>query len=191
MTNKEIEIKLPLNNVEKVKKFLNDNAKLIAKDIFQRDTYYTPAHRDFLQAKYPFEWLRLRESTKGISVNYKHFHPENVEVNEYCDEYESNIDNIDALKKIFKSIDCKEIVVVDKVRTTWMSDNIEIVIDDVKNLGSFIELEATSYFADPKEGKKFLFKKLEELNADVGTEDLRGYPFRLLEKQGYTFNHIV
>lgn len=190
MSNKdiEIEIKLPLNNIERVKKFLNDKAKLISKDVFQRDSYYTPAHRDFLKAKYPFEWLRLRESDKSTSINYKHFHPENTKITEYCDEYESKINNAEALKKIFKSIDLKEIVVVEKVRTTWMYDDVEIVIDNVTNLGSFIELEATSHFINPKDGKKYLFAKLKEIKADVGEEDLRGYPFRLLEKQGYTFN---
>lgn len=190
MSNKdiEIEIKLPLKNGDDVKKFLNKKARLISKDVLQRDTYYVPAHRDFFQVKYPYEWLRLRESGKGASINYKHFHPENVRATEYCDEYESNIDNVGALKKIFKSIECKEAVVVEKVRTTWMYDDVEIVVDDVRGLGSFIELKATTYFDSPKEGKEFLFSKLEELNAIVGEEDLRGYPFRLLEKQGYVFS---
>ena len=57
----EIEIKLPLNNPKTVKKFLNKQAKIISKNVFQKDTYFVPPHRDFLNAKYPFEWLRLRE----------------------------------------------------------------------------------------------------------------------------------
>lgn len=185
--NTEIEIKLPLDNPEDVKNFLNKKGRLVSKDVFQKDTYFIPSHRDFLNVKYPFEWLRLRESYKCVSINYKHFYPENVKKTDYCDEFETKIDNIDAMKKIFQSLDFKEAVIVEKVRTTWIFEEAEIVIDNVKNLGSFIELEATSHFENPKECKEFLYRILEKLNAKVGEEDLRGYPFRILENRGYKF----
>ncbi len=185
--NIEIEIKLPLHNPAEVKNFLNEYGKLISKDVFQRDTYYTPLHRDFLNIKYPFEWLRLRESQKGSSINYKHFYPENVKKTDYCKEFETKIENIDAVRKIFESLDIKEAVEVEKVRTTWIFQEVEIVIDDVKELGSFIELEATTSFENPVDGKTFLYDILKILNAKVGEEDLRGYPFRILENKGYQF----
>ena len=165
MANKdiEIEIRLPLKNPDEVRKFLDNNAKLISKDIFQKDVYFIPTHRDFLKVKHPFEWLRLRESHKGISLNYKHFYPENVNKTDYCNEFETKIENIDAVKKIFASLDFKESVIVEKTRTTWLFENVEIVIDDVKNLGAFMELEATTHFENPKEGKEFLHKVLEKL----------------------------
>ncbi len=183
----EIEIKLPLKNPEDVKRFLNKNAKLVSKDVFQKDTYFVPIQRDFLDVKFPFEWLRLRESQKGFFVNYKHFYPENARKTDYCDEFESKVGNVEAMKKIFHSLDMKEAVVVEKVRSTWMLDDTEIVIDDVRNLGSYIELETTSHFENPKDGKRYLHKVLEKLNAKVGEEDLRGYPFRILENKGYRF----
>jgi len=183
----EIEIKLPLKNPEEVKRFLDKNGTSVSKDVFQRDTYYVPKHRDFLKVKYPYEWLRLRESQKGVSINYKHFYPEGVKKTDYCDEFESKIDNVEALKKIFKSLDIKEAVVVEKSRSTWLYEEVEIVVDDVKELGAYIELEAKSHFKDPKDGKNHLYKVLEKLHAEVGEEDLRGYPFRILEKKGYVF----
>ncbi|EKD62036.1 MAG: hypothetical protein ACD_52C00322G0003 [uncultured bacterium] len=183
----EIEIKTTLDNPDDVKEFLNENGKLVSKDVFQKDTYFIPTHRDFLNVKYPFEWLRLRESQKGFSINYKHFHPENVKKTDYCDEFETKIENVEAIKKIFQNLNIKETVVVEKVRTTWMFEEVEIVIDEVKDLGSYIELETTAHFEKPQEGKKFLYKILKKLNAKVGEEDLRGYPFRILENKGYKF----
>lgn len=183
----EIEIKLPLNNPEEVKASLDKNGELVARDIIQKDTYFVPAHRNFLDVKYPFEWLRLRESKNGLYVTYKHFYPENVKKTDYCDEYESKIDNVNAIKKIFHSLDIKKVVVVQKMRTTWKFENVEIVIDDVKDLGSYIELEAIHHFKNPQEGKTLLYQVLQKLNADVGEEDLRGYPFRILESKGYKF----
>jgi len=185
--NIEIEIKLPLINPQEVREFLNTHAKLVSENIYQKDTYFVPQHRDFLAEKYPFEWLRLRQSSKDISINYKHFHPENVEKTDYCDELETKIGDSSVMENMLKSLDFKEVIVVEKSRTTWLFEDVEIVVDEVSNLGSYIELEATKHFENPLDGRPYLFDFLKRLNAQVGEEDLRGYPFRILEKKGYAF----
>ncbi|MBU2633916.1 MAG: class IV adenylate cyclase [Nanoarchaeota archaeon] len=180
--NKEIEVKFPLKNSEQVISFLKKNAKKLNENDFQRDTYFTPIHRNFLDVKYPYEWLRLRESIKGITLNYKHFYPENVKTIDYCDEFETKIDN-SIINKIFDSLNFKKLITVEKNRTTWIFKDVEIAIDDVKDLGPFIELEITTHFDDPKKAKEFLYKLTEEIGAEIGEEDYRGYPFLLLEKK--------
>lgn len=185
--NIEIEIKFPLSNPEEVIVFLDTHGKVVSRDIFQRDTYFIPAHRNFLKVNYPFEWLRLRETEKGTSINYKHFYPENAKKTDYCDEFETKIDSADVMRNIFRSLNIQEVVVVEKRRTTWVFEDVEIVIDDVKDLGSYIELEAMGDFSNPQDGKKYLYLVLGKLEAAVGEEDLRGYPFRILENKGYIF----
>lgn len=189
MSNKdiEIEIKFPLQNPDEVKEFLNENAKLISENIYQKDSYFVPIHRDFLAVKYPFEGLRLRKSRKGMFITYKHFFPENMKKTDYCDEFETEIDNFEAMEKMFKSLDFKDAIVVEKVRTIWIFEEVEIVIDEVTDLGFYIELEATGSFNDPKDGKTYLYEVLKKLKAKVEEEDLRGYPFRILENKGYKF----
>ena len=91
------------------------------------------------------------------------------------------------MERMFKSLNFKDAVVVEKSRTTWIFEEVEIVIDDVKDLGCYIELEATGNFERPQDGKLYLYKILKKLNAQVGGEDLRGYPFRILENKGYKF----
>jgi len=184
----EIELKFPLHNPDQVVGFLNSNAKEIVKNVFQKDTYYVPLHRDFLEYEYPYEWLRLRETDKGVKLTYKHFYPENVKKTDYCDEFQSEIENGEAMKKIFENLDYKEIIVVEKNRDIWEYKDVEISIDNVKELGYYIELEAKGAFDDPKDGKNYLYSILEELNTELGEEDLRGYPFRMLEKKGYKFH---
>lgn len=189
MNNKdiEIEIKLPLQNPDEVKIFLNKNAKLVSENIYQKNSYSIPIHRDFLAVKYPFEWLRLRKSPKGMFITYKHFFPENAKKTDYCDEFETKIDNFEAMEKMFISLNLKNAVVVEKSRTSWIFEEVEIVIDDVTDLGFYIELEAKGSFDNPKDGKSYLYEVLKKLNAKVGEEDLRGYPFRILENKGYKF----
>lgn len=179
----EIEVKFPLKNTPRVRAFLEQKAEGLKADVVQKDTYYIPAHRDFLAPEYPFEWPRLRETSRGASMNYKHFHPENTKVTEYCDEFETALENPASAAKIFAALDMKPAIVVNKSRSTWLYMDVEIAIDDVDELGSFIELEATTPFATPEEGTKYLHSVLEELGAELGAQDFRGYPYLLLEKR--------
>jgi predicted adenylyl cyclase CyaB len=71
----EIEIKLPLKNPAEVKRFLDEHAQPLSADVFQKDVYYVPAHRDFLGVQFPYEWLRLRKSAKEACITYKHYYP--------------------------------------------------------------------------------------------------------------------
>jgi predicted adenylyl cyclase CyaB len=176
----EIEIKLPLLNPSEVRLFLNSHAKLISENVYQKDSYCVPQHRDFLAVQYPFEWLRLRLSPQGSFITYKHYYPPNSEKTDYCDEFETKVDNLASMEKILKSIDIREMVVVEKKRTTWTLDDVEIVIDEVTGLGTFMELEAKRDFQDPQSGKRYLYKVLERLGAHVGDEDYRGYPYRIM-----------
>ena len=176
----EIEIKFPLNTPQETKQFLNKYAKLVLTDEYQKDIYFTPAHRDFLAVKYPYEWLRLRQTDAGSSITYKHFHPENVKETVYCDEFETPVGDVNTMQKILLSLDFKEIVIIEKTRTSWLLDDVEISIDEVQGLGVFIELEAKKTFSDPTEGKAHLYEVLKRINADVGAEILKGYPRILL-----------
>ncbi len=178
----EVEIKFPLKNMTQLASNLNSIATPKKKDVFQKDTYFVPPHRDFMLYKRPYEWLRLRETAKGAHFNYKHFYPENVEKTDYCDEFQTNIEDADAVRKILASLDFKELVVVEKTRNTWHFKDVEIAIDDVKGLGPYIELEAKKEFSTPQEAKEFLRKILAEIDAEVGDEDIEGYPRVLMKK---------
>lgn len=183
----EIELRFPLLNFLSVKNFLDQNAQKIASDLFQRDSYFSPRHRDFLNFRFPYEWLRIRETNQKNSICYKHFYPENVEKTDYCDEFESELTNAEAIRKLFKSLDFNEIVVVEKNREIWLFDDVEIAVDDVKTLGQFIELEAKKFINTPQETKQYLYGVLKKINATVGEEDIRGYPFKILKNKGYNF----
>ena len=178
----EIELKFPLINAEKTKVFLNEKASLVTEDAYQKDIYYTPAHRDFLAEKYPFEWLRLRETKKWLFITYKHFYPKGSEKTDYSDEFETEIWSIEVMQKLFSGLDIEERVIVEKWRTTWQLEDVEIVVDKVSKLWYYIELEATKGFSDPKDWKKYLYEVLERLWIELGEEDYRGYPFVLLDR---------
>ena len=68
--NIEIEIKVKIDDIEGVRKKVNNLGKLI-KSIDQIDDYYIPCHRDFFAEKpHPVEWLRIRSNPDKTIFEY-------------------------------------------------------------------------------------------------------------------------
>ncbi len=177
----EIELRFPLFNPKQIIQKLNKTAHLKVEKLPQKDTYYVPIHRNFLDRKKVIEWLRIRETKDKIILNYKNWYSDI-----HCDEFETNIGDVVALKKIFEALNFKEIIVVEKIRSIWTYNDIEIFIDNIKDLGFFIELETKDDFS-VEEANKLLYDVLKELKAETGPQDFRGYAYRMLEKKGYKF----
>jgi adenylate cyclase class 2 len=129
MENFEAELKFILKSPEKAIANLSTIATLAKKDEYQKDTYYIPAHRNFLDKNPVAEWLRVRETKDSTSINYK-----NRGTNNTCDEFETKVAKIDQLTHILARLDFKPIIVVEKSRTTWQYKKAEIAIDEVTDL---------------------------------------------------------
>ena len=181
---REVEIKYPIKNPDHVRTVL---AKLGAKPQRsaepQEDIYYVPAHRDFLEPAIVSEWLRIRKTDKKASINYKLWLPIGAEVATHCDEYESVVEDSVALEKIFAALNMKQVVTVKKERSTWLLEDVEIALDTVEGLGTFIELEAKSESEDIENIHAHLQKVLQMLEAETLPQDRRGYPYQLLHRE--------
>jgi len=202
-TEIEIKIKLDKDSFSKVREKVENTAKCtksfqlfgmpktqkrfcaFVKKVLQTDEYFTPAHRNFVEPKFPFEWLSIRKRGDKAILNYKHFHPDNAEVHTHCDEFEAEIKNPEGLKKIFFALDFKSLVTVDKEREVFVyEDEFEIALDIVKDLGYFIEIETMKDFGSVEKAREKLFGFAKILGVDVSNPDLRGYPFLMMEKNG-------
>lgn len=183
----EVEVKYPLHNREVVLQQINNlNMVCTRTNEYQNDTYYTPIHRDFLSQQIVSEWLRIRETNTKCTLNFKQWLPIGAEIQNHCNEYETVVQDIYALKTILKLLDFKEIIVVNKTRSSWIYENVEISIDYVDGLGSFIELEAMDeVIKDSKieDVHKHFINILSVLKAETGKRDRRGYPYLLLAKK--------
>jgi len=183
--NQEIEIKIPVNEqtFAKVKEKLIGIAKFV-KITKQKDEYFTPVHRNFVEPEYPFEWLSIRERGNKYILNYKHFYPENVETATHCDELESEISNPQSLQKLLFALNIKNLVTVEKERETYLyNDEFEIALDKVNELGHFIEIETIKDFGSVELAREKLFNFAKSLDIDTSNPDKRGYPYLLLEKK--------
>lgn len=181
--NIEVEIKVRVDGLGEIRKKLPKFGKLI-KNIRQIDEYYIPFHRDFFAHKpCPVEWLRIRTDPDKVVFEYDKSVDQEDGSQDYADEYETEISQPDEFRKILKFLDFNKVITVDKQREYWNCGDIEVCLDEVKDLGYFIEAEAKGDFKDTKETRKKCIKFLEGLNLKCkGNLIKTGYPVLFLEK---------
>lgn len=183
--NVEVEIKVRVNNPEEIKEKVSKIGNLI-KSINQIDDYFIPIHRDFFNQKpHPIEWLRIRTNPDKVIFEYDLSINKDVNGKQECaEEYETEISNPDDFRKILKFLDFNKIITVDKQREYWMCGNIEVALDNVRGLGTFVEAEAKGNFANNLEAENACIDFLKELGIkDVETSRInKGYPVLILEE---------
>ena len=114
------------------------------------DMYFNHPQRDFAKTD---EALRLRRIGEKTYLTYKG--PKVSVKSKTRLEEELGVENFDSIKKIFLLLGFVEKEKVVKVRSIYHYDKIEICIDEVENLGDFIELEIKS--EQIKEAEEHLF----------------------------------
>ncbi|HET9656310.1 MAG TPA: class IV adenylate cyclase [Kineosporiaceae bacterium] len=149
----------------------------------QVDSYYNAPHRDFLLPDTISEWLRLRVEDGSASINYKNWLPVDSVVKTHCDEYESVVSDVEALRRTLTALDFTPLVVVDKVRQEWHFDEVTVAIDDVASLGSFIEFEFCGDAESVDEALERLSKFTADLGVALGEPMHLGYPHLLLGRE--------
>jgi predicted adenylyl cyclase CyaB len=181
--NIEVEIKVKIDKLDRIKRQISSFGKMI-KSIRQVDDYYVPCHRDFfVQKPYPVEWLRIRTNPDKVIFEYdKSINKRADGLQEYAEEYETEISRPEEFKKILNFLDFKKIITVDKQREYWDCGKFEVALDHVKDLGFFIEVEAKGSFDNTIKARKECMGFLENFGITISEKDLikKGYPDLLL-----------
>ncbi|MDR0369092.1 MAG: class IV adenylate cyclase, partial [Candidatus Peribacteria bacterium] len=177
MQDIEVELKfhLPEGENNRLLVFLESNAQF-TKEIKMKDSYYMPIHRDFTEVRPIIEWLRIRKSDKGHSVNYKNRIIKDGVTQNYCDEFNTSLEKPEQLEKIFLALDIKPLIVVDKVRKSFIYQQVEVSLDTIEALGDFVELEMKGQFETPEEAREKLYQLAERLGLQKEWQDTKGYP---------------
>ena len=178
--NIEIEIQVNVEKSEKLLNFLQKNAEF-KYETHQKDEYFTPAHKNYLEQRPVKEWLRLRGSDGKYFITYKNWHYLENGESTHADEYETEVKDLETLRKIFSALDCKRLITVNKHRKVWRYKDYEIAVDKIKGLGDFVEVEYYGKeFLDPKRINKEMLEFLKGLDCGEIKMNFVGYPFLLL-----------
>ena len=182
---REIELKFPVGvgDFQRVKELL-DKTAIFSGASSQKDDYYTPPYRNFLEQEFPFEWLSIRKRGGKCTLHYKHFHPEGSEVFTHCDEVAVEIGSAQQFEQMLCALNFKKLVTVEKERKLYSLNNeCEIALDIVHELGYFVEIEASKEFGTVDETRKRLFAVAQQFGLDTSKTEHRGYPYLMLKRK--------
>jgi adenylate cyclase class 2 len=142
----EIEVKAKLRDKEKVLEYIkNSGAEFLGKK-HQRDIVFWPNNIRKIEDGtnlLGINYLRIRNqsSEKGKKVIFTLKQPQSNQSD--CKEHEIEIkeEDIQNLESIILTLGFYEFCITEKDRETYKMGDIEICVDDVIGLGSYIELE--------------------------------------------------
>lgn len=178
----EIEIKAVLKNPKEVERKLRKISRFIGEKK-QVDEYFVPRHKDFFAKDQVVEYLRVRHEKGKNNVGYHFCHMGRKGELLKTDEYETEVKDPKMMSLILKKLDMANRVTVAKQRKYFEYKNFEIVLDNVRALGNFIEIEAKKPAGSVEMTKKKCYGLLEELGADWEKAPNKGYPDMIIEKK--------
>lgn len=148
----------------------------------QRDVYY--AERGF----------RDRVLGPGSAITRIRYTPSEVTLNMkrltghggIWEEVETRIQDGDVAERIMAAMGAELAVVVRKTRRSGQFGEVEVQIDDVEELGTYLEV-AVQVDQDTHRARELIDRLLRDLDIPAHRVELRGYPVILLEQQGVSF----
>ena len=181
---KEIEILVELyDDIDNVKKKFSNFEYLGLNHVI--DEYYYDPKRDILKPNNDMQLdhcLRLRSKNDKYYITYK----DDVFDNEiwlYSNEYETKIEDVDMMREIFDRLGLKKLLVIDNKKETYKYNDYEIVLENVDDLGLFMEVEyCTDRDVDVKSIKLEIQEFIVSLDISVSEELNMGKPEMFLRK---------
>jgi len=152
-----------------------------------QDIYFFDHLRKNLQAKdgkILKEWFRIRKKNHENYITYK----EDVFEKDkwtHSHEYETKIQDLDVLKQIIEKLGFKELIKINNIKHTYESPDYEIVLEEVEDLGLFLEVEKLKVRgnADISRIRKEIRDFIESLKIKVCPDLNLGKPELLLKKK--------
>lgn len=185
---KEIEILVEVKSTkEQALKALEYFEYKGAKEVI--DVYFTDPLREELQPDINGRLInsfRLRLKDGKASVAYKQDHFDSNLQWTHSDEHETEIGDFNTALEINRHLGLKELVRIDNTKHIYLTEDYEIVIEDVKDLGIFMEVEKLAQVPDEKvqEIKQEIREFIKSLEIEVGEELNAGKPELMLRKRG-------
>ena len=170
----EVEVKVAIEDINEMRQRLIDSGAKVLNSEVQIDMYYDHPCRTFvktdeavrIRTRSPLDEQGLATSFAPNELTYKG--PKLDETTKTRVEYSVGIDDTDQLNSILESLSFKPIAKVTKKRTFFEHRNITISIDDVEDVGIFLELESIAHEKDEMDSaKRVIFEILEELGIDA------------------------
>lgn len=152
-----------------------------------KDVYFFDPLRDSLKVKdkiFPKEWFRVRRKDNKAYITYK-VDVFNKDKWTHSNEYEMEVGDFSIANQIVKRLGLKELIVVDNMKHTYETKDYEIVFEEVKGLGLFLEVEKLNVKcnANVKKIKKKIQWFIDRLGFKVSPDVNIGKPELMLKSR--------
>ena len=182
---KEIEILVKVyDSIDECRKKLEKFKSIGKKEVI--DIYYYDPLRNSLKPNDKNEinqCMRLRKKNNNSFVTYKidNFDSNNVWL--YSDEYETEVEDFDMIQEIIKLLGLKELLTIHNKKTLYIADKYEIALEEVDELGNFLEVEyCTNEDVDVELIKSKIQDFIDNLGILVSEELHMGKPEMIIKK---------
>jgi len=168
---KEIEVKAKVENFDSVKEKLSDMGCEFSESLIQDDKIYLKNGMDLGHLRKGLVAMRIRNS------NGKHIFNQKIQLENDLDniEHETEISDPKELHEMLTNLGYYVASHVNKKRIKCNYKDMEICLDEVKNLGSFIEVEKLTKDDDSMKVQKELFEFLMSLGIKQEDRVIHGY----------------
>ena len=181
---KEIEILVEVYaDIDSIKKALKKYEYIGLKHTL--DEYYYDPKRNTLKPDKNNQLshcLRLRKKNDECSITYK----DDVFKNGkwlYSNEYETKVESIEMIREIFTKLGLKKFIEIDNNKEIYRTEKYEIALENVKDLGIFLEVEyCTDADVNVDEIKNEIQQFIDNLNIKVSKELNMGKPEMYMRK---------
>jgi adenylate cyclase class 2 len=140
-------------------------------------------HRDFLAPEAISEWLRIRTEERGSSINFNRWHPIDAVIKTHADEYETNVEDVEAIRRLLEALDFRPLVTVDRTCEEWKLPDCRrsrSCSTHVVDAGDFVEFEFKGDAENVEDATVRLQEFIASLRVQLGKPIDRGYPHILL-----------
>ena len=186
----EVEMKVRAGGVE-TRAQLREAGASLSRVVFQEDTYYDAPHRDFAETD---EALRMRReatlapdaptAVEGVMdalddgafdtrVTYKG--PLVDDASKTREEFETGVADGETMARVFSELGFAPAATVAKRREFWALDDVTVTVDDVADLGTFVEAETETDEAGVGDARERVADALRALDLDPDDQILTSY----------------
>lgn len=174
---KEVEIKIRVADSEEVAGLLQSQGYELSAPVSQKDAIYIPVSEPTVPVTLGANVLRVRREGVRALLTLK----QGQELAKL--EKELEISDPETMEEIFKLLGYKKIAQVNKLRRKARAGDLEICVDEVEGLGSFVEVEKITA-EDPEAVQAELLDFLIKLGVDVSQRERVGYDILYVQKYG-------
>jgi adenylate cyclase class 2 len=180
----EVEMKFRVSTLESIEQRLQELGAARDEVVMEEDAYFNHPQRDFAQTD---EAFRVRRSGTSACITYKG--PKLDRTTKTRQEVEVELaphdDAHSKCAEIFEALGFRPVQVVRKQRTryslNWQDRPVEITLDEVRGVGTFVELEIRADAAGMESAKSAIHQLAEVLQ--LRDSERRSYLQLLLDAQ--------